>query len=142
MIYCAYSGCGKTTYCKKHPDTTFDLDSSSFKKEENWEVVYVSIARILSESGKNVFISAHQVVIKYLIANKIDFELILPSHEKEIWSKRLGLRWEMTRTQGNWNAFVDCNENFEKDMKFYESCDCVKHYVEAHIVTNIEEILN
>ena len=142
MIYCAYSGCGKTTYCKKHPDKSFDLDSSSFKKEENWEVTYVNIARTLSESGKNVFISAHQVVINYLIENKIKFELILPSHNKEIWSKRLGLRWEMTRTQGNWNAFVDCNENFERDMEFYESCDCVKHYIEAHIITNIEEVLN
>ena len=26
MIYCAYSGCGKTTYCNNHPDYTFNED--------------------------------------------------------------------------------------------------------------------
>ena len=35
------------------------------------------------------------------------------------------------------NAILDFDKNFEKDMAFYATLDCVKHYISAHIVTDI-----
>ena len=80
MIYCGYQGCGKSTYCRTHKNTV-DLDSSAFKKTENWEKNYVDLAKKLSDNNK-VFISAHKKVIEYLINNNIEFELIIPQMDK------------------------------------------------------------
>ena len=137
MIYCGYQGCGKSTYCRNHPDTTIDLDSSSFKKVEGWEKEYVAIAIAFSKLGKKVFISAHKVVIEYLILRGIKFELLIPEQNPEAWRNRLEFRYNLNPTQGNLNAVWDFDKNYERDMEFYESLNCVKHYITAKIVTDI-----
>ena len=141
MIYCGYQGCGKSTYCRNHADVTVDLDSSMFKKHEGWEANYIAIAKQFSDFGKKVFISAHRVVIQYLLDNGIDFELLLPEQNERAWRSRLEFRYNINPTQGNMNAILDFDKNYEKDMAFYESLDCVKHYVSAHVVTNIGDFI-
>lgn len=141
MIYCGYQGCGKSTYCKANPDTTVDLDSSAFVKREGWEEIYVQIAKTISELGKNVFISAHRQVIEYLTANKIPFELLIPAQNPKAWRNRLEFRYNINPTQGNLNALLDFDKNFETDMAFYASLDCVKHEVSAKVITNIDEFI-
>ena len=141
MIYCGYQGCGKSTYCRNHMETSYDLDSSMFVKREGWEVEYVTLAQALRDSGKNVFISAHKVVINYLLQNDIDFELLIPEQNPKAWRSRLEFRYNLNPTQANMNAILDFDKNYETDMAFYESVDCIKHYVSAHVVTNIGDFI-
>lgn len=141
MIYCGYQGCGKSTYCKAHPDTTVDLDSSNFTKKEHWEYLYVAIAHMLSNSGYKVFISAHQVVINRLVEQNIEFELLLPMQNAKAWRNRLEFRYNINPIQANMNAILDFDKNYEKDMAFYETLNCKKHYISAKIVTDIAEMV-
>lgn len=142
MIYCGYQGCGKTTYCKNNPNTTVDLDSSAFVKTNGWEENYVNIARSLSDNGKKVFISAHRVVIQYLVNNAIPFELLIPAQNPKAWRNRLEFRYNLNPTRGNLNALLDFDQNFESDMAFYATLNCVKHEISARIVTNLENCIN
>lgn len=137
MIYCGYQGCGKSTYCKNNPTTTVDLDSSFFNKYEGWENNYINIANLLSQSGKIVFISAHQIVINKLIALNIEFELFIPSQNAKAWRNRLEFRYNTNPTQANMNALLDFDKNYENDMKFYATLNCKKHYISAQIITDI-----
>lgn len=141
MIYCGYQGCGKTTYCKNHPDTTIDLDSSAFVKRDGWEMVYVGIAVEFSNFGKNVFISAHKQVIECLLANQIPFELLIPTQNQKAWRNRLEFRYNINPTQGNLNALLDFDKNFETDMAFYASLNCMKHTISAKVITDIEDFI-
>lgn len=142
MIYCGYQGCGKSTYCKAHPTDTVDLDSSAYTKCEGWEKTYVADALALSNTGKKVFISAHKVVIEYLRAKKIHFELLIPAHDKEAWLHRLEFRYATNPTQGNWNAIFDFKLNWEQDMKYYRRLKgVVIHEVTAKVVTDIGDFI-
>lgn len=141
MIYCGYQGCGKSTYCRNHPTTTIDLDSSMFKKHTNWEKGYVMIAHELSNGGKDVFISAHREVIEFLLAQHICFELLIPAQNPKAWRNRLEFRYNINPTQGNMNAILDFDKNYDKDMEFYASVNCIKHYVSAHVVTDIGDFI-
>lgn len=141
MIYCGYQGCGKSTYCRSHKETTVDLDSSMFIKKTGWEINYVAIAEMLSTAGKQVFISAHKEVINYLTENNISFELLIPAQNAKAWRSRLEFRYNINPIQANMNAILDFDRNFEKDMTFYETVKCVKHYISAHVVTDIASVI-
>ena len=141
MIYCGYQGCGKSTYCRNNPDTTIDLDSSNFVKKDKWEYLYVALAHSLSFAGYNVFISAHQVVINRLIEEGIVFELLIPEQNPKAWRNRLEFRYNINPTQANMNAILDFDKNYEKDMAFYETLTCKKHYISARIVTDIDTFI-
>lgn len=143
MIICGYQGCGKTTYCKTH-NNAVDLDSSMFIKNEGWEIRYVETAIKISETGQNVFISAHQAVINYLISQNIFFKLLVPALNAKAWKNRLEFRYNANPTQGNLNALTDFNNNFEKDMEFYYRLNYpnfTMHAVSAKIVTNIADFI-
>lgn len=142
MIICGYQGCGKTTYCKQNPTTTYDLDSSMFVKNEGWEVEYVRLACLLSAQGKKVFISAHQVVINYLVKHSIKFELLIPAQNSKAWRNRLEFRYNINPLQSNLNALLDFDKNFEKDMEFYKTLKCTKHEISAKVVTNIADFID
>ena len=137
MIYCGYQGCGKSTYCKNHPEITVDLDSSMFKKRDGWEIDYILIAKLLSDAGKKVFISAHRVVINRLLENNIPFELLIPAQNPEAWRSRLEFRYNLNPTQANKNAIIDFDKNHKSDMDFYNSLTVTKHYISATIITDI-----
>ena len=142
MIYCGYQGCGKTTYCKNHSSTAVDLDSHMFAKENGWERNYIKVAKALSDCGKQVFISAHRVVILCLIEQGIPFELLIPAQSREVWRARLDFRYQVSPTAGNFNALKDFEQNFDDDMKFYAELDCIKHEISARVVTDITNCIN
>ena len=144
-IYCGYQGCGKSTYCKTHPDTSIDFDSSAFVKSENWEVDYVDRAISLSAlEHKDVFISAHQCVINELLRRNIKFfEVLVPAYDKKAWKNRLEFRYNTNPTQGNYNALIDFQRNFDRDMEYYNSLPAhiIVHRVSAKVVTNIADLI-
>lgn len=143
MIYCGYQGCGKSTYCRTH-NNTVDLDSSLFKKTNKWEEAYINIAQSFSDENKKVFISAHKNVIDYLINNKIEFELIIPDMDKLAWRSRLEFRYFKNQTQGNLNAILDFDKNFDIDMEYYKTVEnkgIKVHRVSATIITDIGEVI-
>jgi len=39
------------------------------------------------------------------------------------------------------NAILDFDKNFKKDMEFYKTVNCKKHYISAKIVTNISDFI-
>lgn len=52
---------------------------------------YIAMAQSLNEKGLNVFISAHRVVLEYLLTNHIEFHLLAPAENKSAWKSRLEL---------------------------------------------------
>ena len=143
MIYCGYQGCGKSTYCKKHPTTTIDLDSSSFCKIDGWEENYIKTA--LGYGDKQVFISAHKVVLEYLYNNNIPFTLLAPKMNRDAWRARLEFRYFKNPTQANLKAIMDFVANFDDDMALYREYGRkgvdVK-WITATVVTDIGEALS
>ena len=141
MIYCGYQGSGKSTYCRNNPNTTVDLDSSAFVKVAGWEENYVRTAVALA-NDKNVFISAHRVVIEYCMRNNIPFVVLAPSQSKEAWRARLEFRYHKNPILANFKAIADFEQNFEKDLQYYHLLEskgiCVR-WIEATVVTNIGE---
>lgn len=139
MIYCGYQGCGKTTYCKANPSTAIDLDSSTFEKHDGWEYEYIQKAQDLEkETGKNIFISAHQCVINALRKLRISFEVFIPAYDKEAWRNRLAFRYNTAPHQGNFNALADFDKHFDADMEFYATLPpAMVHKVSATVITDM-----
>lgn len=136
MIYCGYQGSGKSTYCRNHPNTTVDLDSSAFIKIAGWEENYVRTAVALADN-KNVFISAHRAVIEYCIQNDIPFIVLAPSRDKEAWRARLEFRYHENPILANFKAIADFEQNFENDLRYYhllESKGVNVRWIETTIV--------
>ncbi len=119
MIYCGYQGVGKSTYCRENPATTIDLDSSNFKKYDGWESEYIKTALHLSTDNKNIFISAHRVVIEYLIKNGIAFKILIPGEKKKVWRNRLEFRYNKNQSFANLKALYDFDLHYEEDMQYY-----------------------
>lgn len=141
MLYCGYQGVGKSTYCRNNPNTTIDFDSSAFVKSEGWEQGYVQAA-VNMGAEKNVFISAHRVVIEYCMKNNIPFVILAPSQNKEAWRARLEFRYHKNPSVPNFKAIADFEQNFDADLAYYrylERMGVKVRWVEATIVTNIFE---
>ena len=82
MIIIGYQGIGKSTLANKNINY-IDLESSNFfidgKRQENWFIIYCNIANHLSEQGKNVFVSSHEVVRESLKYSKEKVVVVYPS---------------------------------------------------------------
>ena len=143
MIYCGYQGSGKSTYCRNNPTTTIDLDSSAFAKTLGWEKLYVQTAVELGKN-KNVFISAHQAVIEYCIANHVPFAILAPAQSKEAWRARLEFRYYKNPTLPNFKAIADFEKHFDSDLNYYRNLEnqgVTVHWITATVVTNISEFI-
>ena len=144
MIYCGYQGVGKSTYCRNNPNLTVDLDSSMFTKEEGWENGYVEKANEISNNGKQVFISAHPIVIETLIAKGYKFAVLIPSMDKMVWKTRLEFRYLKNPSRPNLNALNDFVLNYDRDMAYYHNLENrgVKIIeVVARVETNLADVL-
>lgn len=144
MIYCGYQGVGKSTYCRNNPSTTVDLDSSNFKKLEGWEKEYIAVAKHFSDLGKKVFISAHRVVIEELIAQGIEFQVLVPAMDKMAWKSRLEFRYFKNPTVPNIKAIHDFVLYYDSDMQYYNTLvnrGIIVKRITATIVTDITENL-
>lgn len=144
MLICGYQGVGKSTYCRNNPETTVDLDSSNFKKTDKWEENYIKTALGFVGNNKNVFISAHKVVIEYLIANNIPFKVLIPNEKKDVWRTRLEFRYNKNKTFANLKALYDFDLHYEEDMTYYNDLEkrgVSVNRVNARIVTTISDFI-
>lgn len=121
MIYVIYQGTGKSTLARNNVEY-IDLESSMFwlhgKRIDEWEKVYVNIAKDLSEQGKNVFLSSHKEVRKYLNDQNIEFITIYPALElKDKWIEKLENRYKLFPTDKNLRAFNYAKEHYEENIK-------------------------
>lgn len=142
MIYCGYQGVGKSTYCRNNPDTAVDLDSSNFKKVDGWEKGYIDTA--LKFQPKNVFISAHDKVIKELLARGLEFTILAPKMEENAWRARLEFRYFKNPTEANMKAVYDFLNNFERDLKYYRKLEkegVNVRWITATVVTDIGDFI-
>lgn len=109
-IVSAFPGVGKTTYHKKHSETTLDSDSSSFswiindngEKVRNPEFPQNYIEHIKQNIGKYkyIFVSSHKEVRDALLDNCLYFYLVYPEgNRKEEFIQRY-------RDRGNDENFI------------------------------------
>ena len=121
MIYTAYQGTGKSTLSYGNSKYV-DLESSMFwlngKRIDDWEKIYVQVAKDLSNQGKDVFVSSHEAVRKYMNEQGIDFVCIYPALElKDQWIKKLENRYILFATNKNRRALEYAKENFDENIK-------------------------
>lgn len=127
MIICGFYGIGKSYYVANKERagdlSTIEIDSSSIEKDgrPNWYSVYCDEAIGLSESGKNVFISAHPEVLKYILNNAKANDVIvaIPDDSDGIeWlSDRLYKRFKQTKTLKDGKALYASVVYGEKQIK-------------------------
>lgn len=99
-----------------------DLESSNFfvngKRDDNWHNVYANIAEHLSCQGYIVFLSSHKCVREELNKRHIDFLTIFPALDlKEAWIERLKERYDLTKTDKNFKAYVNATVSYEDNIK-------------------------
>ena len=124
MIIIGYQGIGKSTLSTfKNGDNKFvDLESSSFfvngKRSDDWYIVYTNIAQKLSEQGKVVFISSHEVVRKALKESNETVVTIIPALDlKDEWIKKLKDRYEFTKLEKDKKALLNAEQCYETNIK-------------------------
>lgn len=116
MIFSGYQGIGKSSLAGKY--NCIDLESENFwirrytktgepmakpdpdansytDRYAYWYIMYVQIAKHLSDQGYNVLISSHKSVREYMNDMGIDFYAVCPVLElKDAWCKKLADRFE------------------------------------------------
>lgn len=128
MIIAGYPGIGKTTLANKN-NSVIDLESSHFRGIKDWYKYYIEVAKSLSRQGFTVFVSTHPAVIERLITTVPDkyTGLIYPSIKlKDKWVEKAGERLTSKPSDKNYRAYVRVFENFEDDVKYFESYNIKK----------------
>lgn len=131
MIIIGYQGVGKSTLSKENINF-IDLESSHFfidgKRDDNWYLVYCSIAKSLSEQGYNVFVSSHDVVrntLESIAYSKI--LIIYPSVDlKNDWVKKLEDRYNLTKLEKDYKAMMNAKDRYEDNIKELENSSFIK----------------
>jgi hypothetical protein len=142
MIIVGYQGIGKSS-CRGNG--YIDLESSNFfvdgKRDDNWHKVYINIAEHLSSQGYVVFISSHKCIREELNKRHTDFLTIFPALDlKDAWIERLRERYDLTKTDKNFKAYMNAIVSYEdniKDLMQEEHCFELKNmsYNLSQIIT-------
>ena len=130
MIIIGYQGIGKSTLANKNTNY-IDLESSNFfidgKRQENWFIIYCNIANHLSEQGKNVFVSSHEVVRESLKYSKEKVVVVYPSLKlKEQWLEKLQKRYNITQLEKDYKALMNAKDRYEENIKELQNNDFTK----------------
>ncbi len=130
MIIIGYQGIGKSTLANKNINY-IDLESSNFfidgKRQENWFIIYCNIANHLSEQGKNVFVSSHEVVRESLKYSKEKVVVVYPSLKlKEQWLEKLQERYNITQLEKDYKALMNAKDRYEENIKELQNNDFTK----------------
>ena len=130
MIIIGYQGIGKSTLANKNIKY-IDLESSNFfidgKRQENWFIIYCNIANHLSEQGKNVFVSSHEVVRESLKYSKEKVVVVYPSLKlKEQWLEKLQERYNITQLEKDYKALMNAKDRYEENIKELQNNDFTK----------------
>ncbi len=104
-LYLCYAGTGKSHLAKEHSNF-IDLDSSTFKKDDNWVGNYCRTAKHLLKTH-NVLMSCHLPVRKYLTKAEIDYTLVYPDIELSLyWGDLLKKRADESGWRGDYSALT------------------------------------
>ncbi len=126
IIISGFAGIGKTNFQNYVPyyekNSFYDLSSSSFRKDEGWEDVYIDCAEAFCEKYDFVFVSAHQSVLEKMKERKCNFYVVYPRKHcrdeyKERFEKRGSSPEYIAKFMMRWNEFVDKIDNFDYDKK-------------------------
>jgi broad-specificity NMP kinase len=126
VIISGFAGIGKTKIKEHVPNfehvNIYDLSSSYFRKDADWEKVYCDIVEALAEKYDYVFISAHQVVISEMISRGIPFYIVYPRrHCRDEYRERFKLRGDsedyINKFMKRWDTFIDLLDNVDYDRK-------------------------
>lgn len=126
IIISGFAGIGKTGFRERvsffDHITYYDLSSSYFRKDENWQKVYVDLAEALTEKYDYVFVSTHDVVIKELIARNDNFYIVYPkSYCKDEYRYRFMKRGNsqeyIDRFMKSWDKFIEQIDNVDYPKK-------------------------
>lgn len=146
-IVSAFPGVGKSTYHRKHPETTLDSDSSKFSwvidehgnKTRNPSFPQNYIDHIKQNIGKYkyIFVSSHKEVRDALLDNCLYFYLVYPGdNRKEEFIQRY-------RDRGNDENFIKLvDSKWDEWMSEFYWMDrgCEKLY--CYLDWNLEDVLN
>lgn len=116
-IISGFAGVGKSYYCKKYPNETLDLDSSSFswlkngKRNTEFPDNYIEHIKNNINLYKYIFISSHEEVRNKLINNCIFFFVFFPhENRKEEFIKKYKNRKDnesfIKLIKSNWNKWI------------------------------------
>lgn len=96
-------------------------------------MVYANIAHHLSNQGKIVFTSSHKQLRVYMNKTGIPFTVIFPALElKQQWIAKLKGRWEETKRDKDFKAWVNAKEKFNENI--YD----LSHEKKKVIITNMD----
>lgn len=119
VIISGFSNIGKSYISKNSNISSFDLDTTYFKKlpGSNWEEVYVECARGLNEIYDYVFITTYGEPLQIMNKRGIKYYLVYPERElKEEYKQRVISRGsDKEFTEGffsRWDSHInDCERN-------------------------------
>lgn len=132
-IIAGFPGTGKSTYHRKHPDTTLDSDSSSFSwiitdegkiRNPDFPSNYIEHIRSSLDSNKYdyIFVRTHKEVRDALTDAGIPFIIAYPPfYEKDRFLKKYKLRGSpqafIDLIDKNWNEWIADLDNVNKKNK-------------------------
>ena len=136
MIIIGYQGIGKSTLSNNNVNY-IDLESDNFwingKRYDDWYIPYCNIAEHLSQQGKNVFVSSHEVVRKQLEQTKERVIVICPDISlKEQWINKLQERYNYTQLEKDYKALMNAKEIYTENIK-----EIIDNNFEKIIINNI-----
>lgn len=123
-IIAGYQGCGKTTLANKNLKY-IDLESSNFfidnKRDEKWYIIYINIAKHLSQQGYVVFTSTHPEVLQEIQKTNEDIYVLYPNINLESeWIKKLEKRYDETKLNKDYKAYINAKQYFKNSIKNLE----------------------
>lgn len=144
MIIIGYQGVGKSTLAKNNIEF-IDLESSNFfvngKRQDNWYIIYCSIAIHLSKQGKNVFVSSHEVVRRALEASDEKVVVVYPSVSlKDEWIKKLEDRYNLTGLDKDYKALMNAKDRYEENILELQDNDFIHLQLDSIDYDLLEEI--
>lgn len=144
MIIIGYQGVGKSTLAKNNVEF-IDLESSNFfvngKRQDNWYIIYCSIAIHLSKQGKNVFVSSHEVVRRTLEASDEKVVVVYPSMAlRDEWIKKLEDRYNLTGLDKDYKALMNAKDRYEENILELQDNDFIHLQLDSIDYNLLEEI--
>lgn len=111
--------------CSQTP--CIDLESSCFwvngVRNPKWYVVYVAIAKELSDQGYAVFTSSHEVVREEIKLNGITASVIFPSVDlKYQWIAKLEQRYHDTGLDKDYKAMMNAKDRYDDNIRELATC--------------------
>lgn len=123
-VVIGYQGIGKSSLAMREAGW-LDLESSCFsndgKKMEDWHKAYGNIALDLSRQGNDVLVSSHAEVREWLGTQNPTGQRVFVCYPalslRELWMKKLQIRYDDTLLQKDYRALVNAKDRYEANIR-------------------------